>query len=506
MELQDLNVVVVGAGIGGLAAGALLARKGAVVTVLEAQDYPGGCAATFSRGGYRFDAGATVGCGFHSGGPMDILGRELDIVWPVMPEPVAWQYRHNAFVLNLSANRSEIIDRFPHSKDFWTEQAALAKLLWRLAEGGLSWPAKGPHDLAILARKGLAELPGTVHLLKHASSTARDWIASHGLDSDQDFVRFIDSQLLISVQTTSQFANAVNAAIALDLPASGAYSVNGGIGRVAELLADSIVKNGGAVLYDKKVIRIDSVRKQVFGLETSDGSAIAADFVLANLTPTSLYQLTEEEIDVDHADDTHDHDDTRGGVIKSVSPEWSAFVLYLGMDPALFNELPTRHVQIVDSSGELAEAHSIFVSASKAEEQGRAPEGLGAVTVSTHARAEQWFDARARGDADYTELKRVYTERVLDLFSEQFPSAREAVRSVTAATPVTWEHYTGRYHGCVGGYAQTSLFKVRGPLTRFDNLMLVGDSIFPGQSLPGVVTGARRAVELVGRQAAKSRG
>ena len=69
MELQDLNVVVVGAGVGGLAAGALLARKGAMVTVLEAQDYPGGCAATFDRDGYRFDAGATIGCGFHDGGP-----------------------------------------------------------------------------------------------------------------------------------------------------------------------------------------------------------------------------------------------------------------------------------------------------------------------------------------------------------------------------------------------------------------------------------------------------
>jgi phytoene dehydrogenase-like protein len=261
---------------------------------------------------------------------------------------------------------------------------------------------------------------------------------------------------------------------------------------VAELLADAVVKNGGAVLYDKKVIRIDSVRKQVFGLETSDGGALAADFVLANLTPASLERLTEGENEVPD--------------IKSESPEWSAFVLYLGMDSALFNELPSRHVQIVDSSGELAEAHSIFVSASKADEPGRAPEGLCAVTVSTHARAEQWFDAKERGNADYAELKRVYTERVLDLFSEQFPSAREAVRSMTAATPVTWEHYTGRFHGCVGGYAQTSLFKVRGPLTRFDNLMLVGDSIFPGQSLPGVVTGARRAVELVGRQAAKSRG
>ena len=483
MELQDLNVVVIGAGVGGLAAGALLARKGAMVTVLEAQDYPGGCAATFAREGYRFDAGATIGCGFHNGGPMDILGKELGIQWPVSQEAVAWQYCHNSIHLDLPPQRLGILERFPRSAPFWKEQADLAKLLWHLAEGGLSWPAKGARDLARLARKGIAGLPGSAHLLSFSKKTVHEWLASHGLDSDPDFVRFIDAQLLVSVQTTSKYANAINAAIALDLPLSGSYRVKGGIGTVSELLAAAIEENGGAVLYRKKVIRIDSVRRQVFGLETSDGSALAADFVLANLPPESLSLLTGQE--------------NKPEVVMSESPQWSAFVLYLGMDPALFSALPTHHVQIIGASGELAEGNSIFVSFSPGDETNRAPEGLCAVTISTHTRPEQWFQAKEKGSAVYLELKSAYTARVLNVLSEQFPEARESIRSITAATPVTWERYTGRFQGLVGGYPQTSLFKVRGPATSFDNLFLVGDSIFPGQSLPGVVTGARRAIELL---------
>ena len=483
MKLQDLNIVVIGAGVGGLAAGALLARKGAIVTVLEAQDYPGGCAATFSRNGYRFDAGATIGCGFHAGAPMEILGKELGITWPIVQEPVAWQYRYGKLHLDLHPNRLNILERFPRSAPFWAEQKALAKQLWHLSEGGLSWPVMGARDLARLARKSIAGLSGTLHLLPLARKTASEWLASYGLDTDADFVRFIDAQLLISVQTTSKHANAINAAIALDLPVVGAYHVNGGIGTVSRLLASSIEENGGAVLYRKQVIRIDSVRRQVFGLETSDGSAIAADYVLANLTPDSLDLFIESE--------------GEPAVEKKESSLWSAFTLYLGMEPALFSALPSSHVQIIGSSGELAEGNSIFVSVSSADEPEGAPAGLCAVTVSTHTRPEPWFEAKKRGDAAYRELKRTYTERVLDVLSEQFPDARNAIRSITAATPVTWERYTGRVQGCVGGYPQISLFKVRGPLTRFDNLFFVGDSIFPGQSLPGVVTGARRTIELL---------
>ena len=58
------QVVVIGAGIGGLTTAALLLKAGMQVTVLEAHVYPGGSAGTFFHKGYLFDAGATLAGGF----------------------------------------------------------------------------------------------------------------------------------------------------------------------------------------------------------------------------------------------------------------------------------------------------------------------------------------------------------------------------------------------------------------------------------------------------------
>jgi NAD(P)-binding Rossmann-like domain len=88
--VSNHRVVVIGAGVGGLTAAALLARAGFHVTVLEAHIYPGGCAGTFFHKGYRFDAGATVAGGFQPGGPHEMVGRLLNVEWPILRAEPVW--------------------------------------------------------------------------------------------------------------------------------------------------------------------------------------------------------------------------------------------------------------------------------------------------------------------------------------------------------------------------------------------------------------------------------
>ncbi len=76
------RVIVVGAGIGGLTAGALLAKRGYEVTIYDQAIVTGGCASTFKRRGFTFDVGATQVAGLEPGGIHQRIFQELAIEPP----------------------------------------------------------------------------------------------------------------------------------------------------------------------------------------------------------------------------------------------------------------------------------------------------------------------------------------------------------------------------------------------------------------------------------------
>lgn len=482
--MGQTKVVIIGAGIGGLTAGALLAQAGCAVTVLEAHTYAGGCAGTFYHQGYRFDAGATVAGGFHDTGPHTVVGKMLGIDWPVRPHEPAWVVHLPDGSIPLTKDNCDVLARFPNTAHFWDEQQRLADLGWKLSAQGLPWPPADLAEVGQLVRVGAANFPADVRLLPYVFRTVAAWLKASKLDADPIFRRFMDAQLLISAQTTSNYVNAIWGATALDLARQGVYHVAGGMGGLADTLVTKLRERGGEVCFRRPVtqIRIENGRaagvyvKQ--GRRAANAEFIPADFVIANLPPATLAELLGE-----------------GRVTTQQPAGWGAFVLHLGVRA---DESWPDHQQIITTmNGPLGEGRSIFLSMSPLWDTARAPAGHRAVTVTTHTQVQPWWGL---SETAYEDRKAVYTERLLSGIEQALPGFRSRVTLLLAGSPVTYHYYTGRYQGMVGGFPITSLFTVRGPVTRISNVRLVGDSIFPGQSTAGVTLGALRVARAVLRQ------
>ncbi len=481
-----MKTVIIGAGIGGLTAGALLLKAGHEVTVLEAHVYAGGSAGTFFHKNYRFDAGATLAGGFATGGPHARLAEILDLAWPIRPVDPAW-------VVHLPNGRSitqwtdakqwqaERQIAFPQTERFWKTQEMLADLSWDISSRPFPWPPESPRDVWTLAK---AIRPSTTRALPYLFRTIGD-IAPKG---DPMFKAFLDAQLLIAAQTTSDYTNALYGSAALDLPRRGVNHVQGGIGSLSKTLVDWIRNNGGEVLYRQKVTEVEVKGGKVTAVITDKGLRKTADTVLANMTPWALSALMDEHLP-----------SNLKRKLPKLNPTWGAFMLYLGVDRArLPGNLIGHHQVIMDHTQPMGEGNSVFISFSDPDDSERAPTGKLAVTLSTHTNIAPWWKLRNdKGKAAYMDRRSRYVQKMLDAAETAVPNLRHAIELCLPGTPVTFEYYTRRPGGMVGGFPQHSLFKAMGPKTSIPNLWMVGDSIFPGQSTAGVTLGGMRVATAV---------
>jgi len=480
-----MRVVVVGAGVGGLTAAALLLKAGCQVTVLEAHVYPGGCAGTFFHKGFRFDAGATLAGGFSGGGPHARLAQQLGLTWPVHPVDPAWVVHLPDGEVSQPASRQMWRGvwqhAFPSSASFWETQELLANISWDISAREFPWPPQTPREAWAVLTALRAPVARALPFL------TRRVVDLPGLKHNARLKMFVDAQLLIAAQTTSDHCSALYGAAALDLPRRGVNHVRGGMGGIALTLWDWLRQHGATLHTRHPVTQVDPRGDGTVRVCTSRGLEVEADVALANVTPWALRDLLGDAAP-----------DGLRATVAHTPETWGAFTAYLGVDANAVGPLKADHHQVVvDPALPLGEGNSVFVSLADQADPDRAPPGLRAVTLSTHTALAPWWELARRNPEGLARRKELYTQRLISAAQRAIPGLAASARLVMPGSPLAFQRFTRRPRGMVGGFAQTSLFDVRGPDVGLPNVFMVGDSIFPGQSTAGVTLGGMRVAERV---------
>lgn len=479
------EVVVIGAGVAGLTAAALLARSGIAVQVVERHTLPGGCASFYQRDGYRFDVGATLVSGFGPRGVHRLLAERLDLtldaaaVEPAMDVHVAGDRIRRYGDARWRAERVRAFG--PQAEPFWRAQERIADTAWDFSTRFPALPADlgGAFALARALRPRHLSLVGAIgktvaHLLPAAA--------------DVKLRAFVDAQLLITAQSDAVSTDLAYGATALDIAREGTFHLPAGVSEIAVALARAVRRAGGAIAYGTTATALLIERGRVRGVVLASGEQLRAPRVIAAIPILNVRAMLGAAAPA--LDDR----------IAGLPQRWGAFMAYVGLPAGVVPDDCALHHQLVfDPLAPLGEGNTAFLSFSAAGERQRARRGGRAVTISTHTDVARW--ERAHADGTYAERKAEYGRRLRAALERVVPGAWERAEVVDLATPHTFAAYTGRARGLVGGLPQTpAIANLRALSHRsgIPGLILCGDSVFPGQSTVGASLSGVAAANAVG--------
>lgn len=479
------DVIIVGAGMGGLSAAALLAQDGARVLLLEAIHYPGGCASSYEKFGAVFDVGATTFSGVAPTQPLAKLFRRIGAFDGLLPADPPMGISMNGRMLIRHGDRdrwireAEAFFNVPQ-RSFWESIAAYSDDAYRLMD---SVPHLPPRSIAEVLRNLRHVHP---RLLRHAPHLFRPiatHLRRHGI-RDADVRRFIDAQLLITSQSGSEDVPFLAGALGLSYPDYPVYAVRGGMIRYARFLEQRARAAGADVAFLQPVTGIAREGGE-WTVHTKRGAAVRSDAVVTNIPVFNLPAITDGPVR-DHftrvAEGLRAHD----------IPLWAAFTIYGLVDRDLARDLPINLQVILPETMRQTGSSTLFLSFSHPDDEGRSPAGTRTLTISTHVRPG--LPVFRRKDDAYRQWKDAAVREILLALRRAVPelAGMEFLRS-QGGTPHTFERYTGRADGMVGGIPlHRSVFPFRYPqsVTPFEGLHAIGDTFFPGQGIPGVTLGA----------------
>ena len=490
----DNRAIVIGAGLGGLAAAMRLGAKGYAVTVLDRLDRTGGRGSSITQDGHRFDLGPTIvtvpqvfeglwaACGRDFNKDVDLrpLDPFYEVRWPDGTTFAACgdDDRMYAEVSKISPSDLNGYKRF------------LRDSKARYVVGFEGMVAKPMHRMweTIKVLPKFAQLRADRSIYGLAAARVKD-----------EKLRMALSFHPLFIGGDPAHVTSIYALVGHLEKTYGVHYAMGGVQAIADAMADVVRAQGGVIRHEVEADEIHVDGGTASGVTLTDGERLSAPLVVSNADAGHTY---------DHL--LRNHKKRRWTPEKLRKRRWSMglYVWYFGTKGTadMWPDLGHHTIQNgprfkgllrdIFMKGKLADDMSLYVHRPSVTDPTAAPKGDDTFYVLSPVPHLGWKNA-----VDWKTEEPIYREKVAAELEKMMPGFRERISTELVFTPETFRDRYLSPHGA--GFSleprilQSAWFRPHNVSEEAKGLYLVGAGTHPGAGLPGVVSSAEVLGKLV---------
>ncbi|MCR8825230.1 phytoene desaturase [Photobacterium sp. TY 1-4] len=492
--MSDDRAIVIGAGLGGLAAAMRLGAKGYAVTVLDKLDRTGGRGSAITQDGHRFDLGPTIvtvpqvfedlwaDCGRDFRKDVDLRPLEpfYEIRWP------------DGAKFRAGSDPAQMLEEVARlsPRDVKGFQRFLKDAQARYVVGFEGMVAKPMHRLidTIKVLPTFARLRADRSIYAHASGRVKD-----------EKLRMALSFHPLFIGGNPMHVTSIYALVAHLETRFGVHYAMGGVQAIADAMADVVRAQGGEIRHNTVADEIILTDGAAQGVRLDDGTEVKAPVVVSNADAGYTY---------DHL--LRNHPRRRWTDKKLSRKRWSMglYVWYFGTKGTADKWADVGHHTILNGprykgllkdifiKGKLSDDMSLYVHRPSVTDPTVAPAGDDTFYVLSPVPHLGWKNA-----VDWAAEEPVYRAKVAAEVEKLIPGFQKHISTELVFTPETFRDRYLSPHGC--GFSieprilQSAWFRPHNVSEEARGLYLVGAGTHPGAGLPGVVSSAEVLGKLV---------
>lgn len=492
------RVVVIGSGFGGLAAAVRLAARGHAVTVVEQRDQPGGRAYVYRQDGFQFDGGPTViTAPWLITDLFTLAGRDPDDYVRLVPvDPFYRIFFPDGAQFDYTGDSERMLAEISRLSQYPDEDAAgylaFVEMSRRIFDRGFTDLAATPF---LSPWPMLRIVPDLIKLESYRSV--------YGLVSR--FVRDDRLRQVLSFHSLLVGGNpfdttSIYALIHYLEREWGVWYAMGGTGAVVDALVRLLGELGGELRLNAPVSQIMIEGDRAVGVRLATGEEVAADIVVSNADVARTYGSMLPA----HARGVYSR-----RRLRRTRYSMSLVVIYFGTNRLYRDDaanrlahhniiLGPRYRELLDDIFRrkvLADDFSLYLHMPTMTDPSLAPPGHEAFYVLAPV-------PHLGGNVDWERTATPFRDRIMNfLEAEYLPDLSQHLVTERMIDPRHFRDTLGSFRGSAFSVepvlTQSAYFRPHNRAPKVPNLYFVGAGTHPGAGLPGVLTSARIADDLI---------